>query len=176
MMSLKTICELHWIFRDQRWNSFNTHFLSYTIIRHAYCKSYKKYQNFKFCTNYASCVTPRGSKWGRKWIFWFFFLSWKLGPMFRDFLQKTDPLWRHFPVCLNMWVPRATALNYTTLFCWMVWKKRKEKRRKKKKPHSVKEINPSIKLGGLTTKNKTKQNKNKNLYSLDLKLGRQIWI
>ena len=30
--------------------------------------------------------------------------SWKIGPMFRDFLQRTDPKLRHITICLNMWV------------------------------------------------------------------------
>ena len=34
--------------------------------------------------------------------------QWKVVPMSRDFLQKTDPKGRNVPVCLNMWVPPGT--------------------------------------------------------------------
>ena len=50
------------------------------------------------------------------WFYHFFaiFAKWdpllrifltKMGPMSKDFCWKSNPLGRHIPVCLNMWVP-----------------------------------------------------------------------
>ena len=44
--------------------------------------------------------------------------SWKMGPMFRDFLQKTDPKLRHLPICLNMWVPPWKRRPCELTFAW----------------------------------------------------------
>ena len=43
--------------------------------------------------------------------------QWKVVPMSRDFLQKTDPKGWNVPVCLNMWVPpQAKGGTF-----WQIW-------------------------------------------------------
>ena len=41
--------------------------------------------------------------------------QWKVVPMSRDFLQKTDPKGRNVPVCLNMWVPPRDRLYHANM-------------------------------------------------------------
>ena len=50
-----------------------------------------------------------------------FFFSWKMGPMFRDFVQKTDPKLQHIPVCLNMWVPPGQLTSYSSSLSLTNW-------------------------------------------------------